>query len=223
MLSLLINHAPVLWQAFWLTCQLSFGATVLGFLLSLPLVACNRVAVLAPIAAAYRLFFRGTPLLVQLFLAYYGLAQFDAVRNGWLWQGFLSNPFWCALLVFSLNASAYMAEILLGAIRTIPKGLIEAAAAVGMSRWQTAVRVVYPQAFTLSIPAYGNEMVLLVKASALASTITLMDLMGVTKTLIAETYQAVPLLFMAGVAYFLLNMLIQQGFLVLEKRVGLRV
>ena len=139
-------------------------------------VSANPVIRVLPLA--YTFFFRGTPLLVQLFLFYYGLAQFEAVRESIFWP-YLREAYWCALLVFALNTGAYTTEILRGAIQAVPRGEVEAAQAIGMSRALMLRRITLPIAYRIALPAYSNEIILMLKGSALASTITLLDLTGI--------------------------------------------
>src|SRR6185437_4867595 len=138
-------------------------------------------------AYAYVFFLRGTPLLIQIYLVYYGLSQFPELRNSVLWP-FLREPWWCALIAFSLNTSAYVSEVMRGAITAVPRGQIEAAKAVGMPALMRLRKVVFPQAVQIGLPAYSNEIILMVKASSLASTVTLLDLTGVARSLASETY-----------------------------------
>jgi polar amino acid transport system permease protein len=188
-LALMLRSLPALLEGAWVTIQLVALALLAGFAVALP-VALMRVSrrrwLRAP-AFAYVFCFRGTPLLVQIYLAYYGLGQFEAIRQSALWP-VLREPYWCAILAFALNTAAYTAEILLG-----------------MSRTLLFRRIVFPKAFRLALPAYGNEIILMVKASALASTITLLDLTGVARTIIARTFAPVELFLAAGALYLLIN------------------
>lgn len=214
---MITEYLPELLAGAGLTLQLVALATVLGLVLAM-IVALARLSkspfLWAP-AYGYVFFFRGTPLLVQLFLIYYGLSQFESVRSSVLWP-ILREPFWCALIAFSLNTSAYAAEIIRGAIQAVPKGQIEAAMAVGMSRLTQFRRVVLPQAARIGLPAYSNEVILLIKASSLASTVTLLDLTGVARSISAETYRPVALLTMAALIYLAINFTMTRFFNVLE-------
>ncbi|GAA0592226.1 ABC transporter permease [Caenispirillum bisanense] len=196
---------PELLKGAWLTLQLVGVAILIGFTIALP-VALLRVSANPWVRAlpfAYIFFFRGTPLLVQMFLVYYGLSQFEAVRASFLWP-VLREAYWCAIIAFSLNTAAYSAEILRGAIQAVPPGEIEAARALGMSRALTYRRVILPRAFRICLPAYGNEVILMIKSSALASTITLLDLTGMARKIIAVTYQPVETFAAAGVIYLVM-------------------
>lgn len=197
--------------------SLSYGA---AFALSLVWLAFrfSGVGFLAAMVRAYSVFFRGTPLLVQLFLLYYGLSQFETVQRSFLWNGFLAEPLACALVTLTLNASAYIAEILHGGIQAIPKNSLDAARSFGMSPLVMARRIVLPLAFRNSLGGLNNEWILLIKGSAVASTITLMELTGITRTLIARTYSPFEFYGLACLLYFTLSLLSNRFFSHLEKR-----
>ena len=213
------ENLPQLLAGAWLTVQLVALAMVTGTALAFAL-ACMRTSrhgwLRAP-AYGYVFFFRGTPLLVQIFLVYYGLAQFAAVRDSFLWP-MLREPYWCAVLAFALNTAAYTAEIIRGGMQSVPRGEREAARSLGLSRWQELRLIILPRALRQALPAYGNEVILMLKGSALASTITLLDLTGVARTLIARTYLAVELFALTGLIYLLLTLLIVRGVRLLERR-----
>ena len=174
------------------------------------------------LTTAYVTFFRGTPLLVQLFLVYYGLAQFEAVRQGPLWT-YLRDPFWCATITMTLHTAAYIAEILRGAIQAIPPGELEAARALGMSKTQTLIYITLPRAARIGLPAYSNEVILMLKASSLASTITLLELTGMSRTIIARTYMPVEIFFAAGMFYLVIAYVMVRAFKLLERRLRVDV
>ena len=177
-------------DGFLVTLELSFGAVLLGLLLATPL-ALGRVYGSRPLSAAlfgYTYVFRGTPLLAQLFLIYYGSAQFQTtLAAAGLWWLF-RDPFFCSLLTFTLNTAAYQAEIFAGAIRAVPRGQIEAAHAAAMPPGLTARRIILPQAARLALRPFGNELILMVKASALASVVTVYDLLATAKLAFQRTY-----------------------------------
>jgi polar amino acid transport system permease protein len=216
---LIIKWLPRIAEGAWLTLELVGIAVIAGLILAIPLgiARSSRHWWLRAVPYAYIFFFRGTPLLVQLFLVYYGLAQFEAVREGPLWP-FLRDAYWCAIVTLTLHTAAYIAEILRGAIQAIPPGEIEAARALGMSRWQALLYIILPRAARIGLPAYSNEVILMLKASALASTITLLELTGMSRTIIARTYQPVEIFFAAGVFYLVAAYVLVQGFRLLERR-----
>lgn len=202
-----------------LTVQLVAIAAVLGVALAIP-VALGRLsdnrAVRAG-ATAYSIFFRGTPLLVQFFLVYYGLGQFGFIRDSFLWP-FLREAYVCALLTLTLNTAAYSGEVVRGGILSVPPGEIEAAKACGMS-WLTTLRLVtLPRAFSIALPAYSNEVIILLKGTSLASTITLLELTGMAQLAASDTYQPIQVFLLAGVIYYALTLVITRIFAMLEAR-----
>jgi octopine/nopaline transport system permease protein len=157
------------------------------------------------IANGYVFVFRGSPLLVQIFLIYYGLGQFRAeLQSIGLWQ-FVREPYWCAVLALSLNTAAYSSEIFRGAFQSVAAQQVEAARASGMSGPLLFRRIIFPIALRNALPAYGNEIILMIKATALASIITLMEVTGLASKLIAETFRAVEVFVVAGGIYLALN------------------
>ncbi|NAT36669.1 hypothetical protein CU661_02735 [Pseudomonas syringae pv. actinidifoliorum] len=180
----IIKWLPRLAQGATLTLELVAIAVIAGLILAIPMgiARASRHWPVRALPYAYIFFFRGTPLLVQLFLVYYGLAQFDAVRQGPLWP-YLRDPFWCAVVTMTLHTAAYIAEILRGAIQAVPVGEVEAARALGMSKWKALFYIVLPRAARIGLPAYSNEVILMLKASALASTVTLLELTGILQDL----------------------------------------
>lgn len=216
---LMFKWMPRLLEGAWLTLELVAIAVLAGLILAIPLGIARSAqqAWVRALPYGYIFFFRGTPLLVQLFLVYYGLAQFEAVRQSALWP-VLRDPYWCAVLTLTLHTAAYIAEILRGAIQAIPPGEIEAARALGMSRGQALLRIILPRATRIGLPAYSNEVILMLKASALASTITLLELTGMSRTIIARTYQPVEIFLMAGLFYLLSAYVLVRLFRLLEKR-----
>ncbi|MFI3048072.1 Amino acid ABC transporter permease [Pseudomonas coronafaciens pv. coronafaciens] len=214
----IIKWLPRLAQGATLTLELVAIAVIAGLVLAVPLgiARASRLWSVRALPYAYIFFFRGTPLLVQLFLVYYGLAQFDVVRQGPLWP-YLRDPFWCAVITMTLHTAAYIAEILRGAIQAVPVGEVEAARALGMSKWKALFYIVLPRATRIGLPAYSNEVILMLKASALASTVTLLELTGMARTIIARTYMPVEIFFAAGMFYLVMTFVLVQGFRLLEK------
>jgi octopine/nopaline transport system permease protein len=189
-----------------LTLQLALLATMLGAVLALALAAMrvSGVAILDAAARLYVFAFRGSPLLVQIFLIYYGLGQFRAVRSSVLWP-FLREPYWCAVLALTLNTAAYASEIIRGGLLAVPHGQIEAARACGMSRSLAFRRIILPLALRQALPAYGNELIIMVKATSLASIITLMEITGIAAKLVSETYRVIEVFVVAGALYLVIN------------------
>lgn len=195
-----------------LTFQLVSVSLAAGFVLAI-LVALARLSPVPPLrwlAASYVFLFRGTPLLVQVFLIYYGLSQFPEIRQSFLWP-FLRQPYWCAILAFTLNTGAYGGEIIRGGIQSVPWGQVEAARVCGMSGWLLLRRIVLPIGLRQALPAYGSEMILMVKATSLASIITLMEVTGIAQKLISETYRAVEIFICAGAIYLTINFVLTRA------------
>jgi octopine/nopaline transport system permease protein len=192
-----------------LTLKLAFLSVALGAVIGLilALMRLSGVALLDWIARLYLFVFRGSPLLVQIFLIYYGLGQFAWIRASVLWP-FLREPFWCAVLALTLNTAAYASEIFRGGLLSVPSGQIEAARACGMSRTLLLRRIVLPSAVRQALPGYGNEIILMVKATSLASIITLMEVSGLAAKIISDTYRAIEVLTVAGVIYLGINFLL---------------
>lgn len=166
---------------------------------------------------AYTYVIRGTPLLLQLFLLYYGLAQFEAVRDSALWP-WLRSAWFCAVAAFALNTCAYTTEILYGAMRALPAGEIEAAKSLGMSRWVTFRRIVLPSAWRRALPAYGNEVVLMLHGTSLASIVTLYDLTGAAREVNSRYYMPFEAFITAGVGYLLITFVLVALFRAAERR-----
>jgi octopine/nopaline transport system permease protein len=205
-----------------LTLQLAASAVFYGLFLAVALAFAMRSdrALLAWPARAFVFVFRGTPLLVQVFLIYYGLGQFRPfLQELDLWW-FFRSPWYCVLLALTLNTAAYGAEIVRGGLQSVPAAQVEAARAYGMSGFTLYRRIIGPQALRQALPAYGNEVVLMVKATALGSTVTLMELTGIAHKLNAETFRAFEIFLVAGAIYLAINVVLTQIVSVLERRVA---
>ncbi|HEY6610013.1 MAG TPA: ABC transporter permease [Pseudomonas sp.] len=203
---LLVKWTPKMLDGVALTLELVAIAVVAGLLLALPLGIgrASRHWHVRALPSAYIFFFRGTPLLLQLFIVYYGLAQFPAVRQSVLWP-FLRDPYWCALLTMTLHTAAYIAEIMRGAIHAVPVGEVEAARALGMSKRQALWHIILPRAARIGLPAYTNEVILMLKASAVVYTVTLYDIMGMAKTISSRTYEQMFFFVYAGALYLIIT------------------
>lgn len=189
-IEIILQYWPRLLDGTLMTIKLTLLGALIAALVS-PGFALIRTQA-SPLAQAplrlYMSFMRGTPILAQLFLIFYGSGQFRPILQEWgLWNIF-RDPFNCALLAFALNSTAYQTEILRGGIRGVPQGEIEAARAIGMKPHQTLRRVVFPHAYRIAWPALGNEIILLMKASALASVVTVFDLLGRTRQVFSRTF-----------------------------------
>lgn len=188
--AIFLQYWPDLVSGALMTLRLAVTATVLGAIIALPLaiIRANGNRAGRSVVAVFVSFLRGTPMLAQLFLIYYGSGQFRAeLQDLGLWSYF-REPMFCALLTFTLNTAAYQTEILRGGIRSVPRGEVEAGSAIGMSRMTLYRRVVLPHAYRISLPALGNEFVLMVKGSAIASVVTILDLLGTTRLIFSRTF-----------------------------------
>ncbi|CAN5653105.1 ABC transporter permease [soil metagenome] len=217
--SLIAEVFPRLLEGAGLTLQLTLAALIAGFVLALPLSLLRTAS--SPLLSwpiqAYTFVFRGTPLLVQLFLIYYGAGQIAWIRASPAWF-LLRDPYWCALVAFSLNNAAYTVEILRGGIRAVPAGDVEAAKALGMSYVLRTRRILLPGAFRIAMPAYANEVVLMLKARSLASTITLMEITGTARKIVSETFSPYEVFISAAMIYLALTFVIVRLFRYLEHR-----
>ncbi|MBY7780531.1 ABC transporter permease [Vibrio fluvialis] len=213
--SLIIGSLPIYFSGLWTTVWLVGLSLVIGLSIAIPLAIArnSRNYVISTPAWGYIYFFRGTPLLVQLYLIYYGMDQFFPVK-GTLWE----NAWFCALVAFVLNTSAYTAEIIRGAINGLPKGEVEAAKAYGMGTWKTYCRVVLPSALRRALPAYSNEVIFMLHGSAVAGIVTIMDLTGAARLVNSRYYAPFESFLTAGLFYMSLTFMIIFCFKKAEKR-----
>ena len=210
---------PQLLDGTLITLKLVFVTMIAGAVLAIPLALARNAKsrLLSWPAFIYIYFFRGTPLLVQLFIINYGFSQFEGLRNSPLWA-FFGDSYWCSVLAFTLNTTAYVGEIFRGAIKSVHRGQIEAAISIGMSRFQIYKRIITPQAAAIALPGYSNELVLSMKGTSLASTVALLEITGITRNLIAETFMPMELFFIAGVIYMILSAVFIAALSLVEKR-----
>jgi arginine/ornithine transport system permease protein len=213
------SNLPLYWDGMWLTLQLLAGALILGLLGALPLSiarASTNPWISRPVWL-YTYIMRGTPMLVQLFLIYYGLAQFDWVRESPAWP-LLSQPWFCAVLAFALNTCAYTIEIIAGAMRATPPGEVEAARSLGMSRSQVYLRILLPSAFRRALPSYSNEAIFMLHGTSLASIVTLMDLTGVARDVNSRFFAPFEAFILAAAFYLVLTFAMVGLFHLAERR-----
>jgi octopine/nopaline transport system permease protein len=199
-----------------LTVELTFISVSVGGALAV-LLAVLRASFMpfAWFVRGYVFVLRGTPLLLQIFLIYYGLGQFAAVRASMLWP-FLREPYWCAILALSLNTAAYGSEIIRGGLQSVPFGSVEAARVSGMSGLLLYRRIILPLAVRQALPAYGNELIAMVKSTSLASIVTLMEISGIAYAIISETYRALEVFLCAGLIYLAINFVLTRAIAGLE-------
>ncbi|MEH6456245.1 MAG: ABC transporter permease [Cocleimonas sp.] len=215
--SIIFENLPLLFKGLNLTIQLLIISLILGFVMAIPLAvaAASKTTWLRLPSKIFIYIFRGTPLLIQIFIIYYGLSQFEWLRESFLWV-FFKEAYWCAILAFSLNTAAYTAEIFRGAIVQTPKGEMEAAVACGMSRFDQYRHVILPSALRRAIPMYGNEVIFMLHATVLAGVITLVDLFGAAKIINSRHYAPFESFISAGVFYLALTFTIVFAFKLIE-------
>lgn len=204
----LITHAlPVLMTGFWVTVYIGLGAICLASVLGLGLALMRRSRnrLVAGGAGLYSTLFRGTPLLIQLFVLYYGVGTIAFVRDTPILWWLFSDGARCAILAIGLNSGAYMSEALRGGLQSVPQGQIDAAYACGMSRVQALRRIIFPLAIRQAFPAYSNELALAIKGTSLASTITVMELTGYAKRLMSQSFLIIETFIIAGALYLMIN------------------
>lgn len=219
MFEILINYGPRLLQGALMTLQLTFFSVLIAALLSLPLAILRRsddILYQWPIRL-FVSFFRGTPLLAQLFLVYYGAGQFrpELVEMGVWW--FFREPYYCALLTFALNSTAYQLEILRGGLQAVPYGEVEAGIALGLPRRLLYQKIILPHAYRIAFPALGNEIILMLKGGAIASVITLLDVMGHTRRIFSQTFD-ISVYFWAALIYLTITSVFVLVWRLVEKR-----
>ena len=218
-IELILNSFPKLLSATVITLKLLSVSMIIGLFIGL-LFAILRIKnnpILKKFSYIYSYIFRGTPLLVQIFIIYYGFGQVEFIRESFLWV-ILKEPYWCAIIAFALNTGAYTSEILRSAFQTIKPGFIEAGKSLGISNKIIFYKVQIPIAIRQSLPAYGNEIILMLKGTSLASTVTLMDLTGVAKYIISTTFKPIEVFIIAGSIYLFLTFIIHNSIRILEKK-----
>ena len=218
-LELMVSSFPKLLNATLVTLKLLSLSLIFGLILGLffAILRLNKNIFLNRFSYFYSYIFRGTPLLVQIFIIYFGLGQIEFLRSSFLWI-ILKEPYWCAIIAFSLNTGAYTSEILRSAFETINKGFIEAGDSLGISKKIIFYKIQIPIAIRQSLPAYGNEIILMLKGTSLASTVTLMDLTGVAKYIISTTFKPIEVFIVAGGIYLFMTFIIHNFIRYLEKK-----
>ncbi len=218
-LELMINSFPKLLNATVVTLKLLSASLIIGLFIGLlfAILRLNKNVFINKFAYVYSYIFRGTPLLVQIFIIYFGLGQIEYLRSTVLWV-VLKEPYWCAIIAFALNTGAYTSEILRSAFQTIKPGIIEAGKSLGIPNKIIFYKIQIPIAIRQSLPAYGNEIILMMKGTSLASTVTLMDLTGVAKYIISTTFKPVEVFVVAGGIYLFMTFIIHNTIKFLEKK-----
>ena len=216
---LMFTSFPKLLSASLITLKLLSVSLIIGMFLGLffAILRLNKNKIINKFAYGYSYVFRGTPLLVQIFIIYFGLGQIEYLRTTFLWA-ILKEPYWCAIIAFALNTGAYTSEILRSAFQTIKPGIIEAGKSLGISNKIIFYKIQIPIAIRQSLPAYGNEIILMMKGTSLASTVTLMDLTGVAKYIISTTFKPIEVFIVAGGIYLFMTFIIHNVIKYLEKK-----
>ena len=215
----MINSFPKLLGAAVITLKLLSVSLIIGLFIGLlfAILRLNKNILINKFAYGYSYLFRGTPLLVQIFIIYFGLGQIEYLRTTFLWT-ILKEPYWCAIIAFALNTGAYTSEILRSAFQTIKPGIVEAGKSLGMPSKIIFYKIQIPLAIRQSLPAYGNEIILMMKGTSLASTVTLMDLTGVAKYIISTTFKPIEVFIVAGGIYLFMTFVIHNLIKFLEKK-----
>jgi arginine/ornithine transport system permease protein len=221
--SIFINEYQFYLAGLWTTIWLVALSLLLGLFIAVPvgLLRSSENWLIKGPAWSFMYFFRGTPLLVQLFLIYYGAAQFDLIHETWLWHYF-QEAWFCALLAFTLNTGAYTAEIIRGVISTMPKSELEAAKAYGMSEGQILRRITLPNSLRRALPAYSNEIIFMIHGSAIAGIVTIVDITGAARVVNARYYAPFEAYFGAALLYMCLTFSVIFAFKKWESRYSTR-
>ena len=216
---LMVASFPKLLNAALITLKLLSVSLIIGLFIGLlfAILRLNKNIFINKFAYGYSYLFRGTPLLVQIFIIYFGLGQIEYLRSTVLWT-VLKEPYWCAIIAFALNTGAYTSEILRSAFQTIKPGIIEAGKSLGIPNKIIFYKIQIPIAIRQSLPAYGNEIILMMKGTSLASTVTIMDLTGVAKYIISTTFKPIEVFIIAGGIYLFMTFIIHNLIKYLEKK-----
>ena len=219
--TIMVTSLPKLLGAAVITLKLLSLSLFFGIFIGLlfAILRLNKNPIINRFSYGYSYVFRGTPLLVQIFIIYFGLGQIEYFRTTFLWVIF-KEPYWCAIIAFALNTGAYTSEILRSAFQTIKPGIIEAGKSLGISNKIIFYKIQIPVAIRQSLPAYGNEIILMMKGTSLASTVTLMDITGVAKYIISTTFKPIEVFVTAGSIYLFMTFLIHNLIKYLEKKYG---
>lgn len=216
---LILSHWDIFLRGMLNTVALVLIGLVFGAMIALPMAIARwqRTPVVAPFVGAFVYVFRGTPMLVQAYVIYYGLAQFDWVRDSIFWT-VLKEPWWCCAIAFAINSAAYQVEIYRGGLDAVPKGEIEATIAIGMTRTMALRRIILPSALRRCLPMIANESLFLLHGSAIASMLTVIDVLGAGRKLNAQYYLAYEGFLAATAIYMLLVWGITRVLALVEQR-----
>lgn len=218
---LIVDSIPKILEGLGITLELLAYSSVIGLALAIVilLMRISGLWFLSWPAMVYIYIFRGTPILVQIFVIYHGLPQFEFIRDSFFWP-VLREPFGCCVVALSLNSGAYVSEILRGGVLGVERGVLEAGKALGLSPPQRFVYLTTPIAVRLALPAYSNDFISMLKATALASTVTLLDVTGVARTIVSETFAPYEIFIAAALIYLVLTWVFQRCFGLIERRMS---
>ncbi|MEP2783595.1 MAG: ABC transporter permease [Pseudoruegeria sp.] len=219
--NIIVDALPKMLMGIGLTFQLLIISAILGLILAigLMLMRISGKWYLSWPAQVYIYVFRGTPILVQIFIVYYGFPQLDFIRDSFLWPVF-RDPFGCAIFALTLNTGAYVSEILRGGVLGVDRGVLEAGSALGLTVRQKFIYLTAPIASRLALPAYGNDIISLLKSTALASTITLADMTGIARTIVAQTFAPYEIFISLAIVYMILTWILQKSLGRVERHLG---
>ena len=205
---LIISSFPKMLGAAVITVKLLAFSLAIGLLIGLffAVLRLNKNIFINKFAYGYSYLFRGTPLLVQIYIIYFGLGQIEFIRSTFLWV-ILKEPFWCGVLALTINTVAYGSEIFRGGIQSVTKGQIESGLSLGFNKFMLLRKVILPIALRKVLPSYGNELILMVKATSLVSLTTYMEMTGIARKIMAKTFAPVEAFIAAGILYLFLNFL----------------
>jgi octopine/nopaline transport system permease protein len=208
---LIISSFPKMLGAALITVKLLAFSLAIGLLIGLffAVLRLNKNIFINRFAYGYSYLFRGTPLLVQIYIIYFGLGQIEFIRSTFLWV-ILKEPFWCGVLALTINTVAYGSEIFRGGIQSVTKGQIESGLSLGFNKFMLLRKVILPIALRKVLPSYGNELILMVKATSLVSLTTYMEMTGIARKIMAKTFAPVEAFIAAGILYLFLNFLMVQ-------------
>jgi His/Glu/Gln/Arg/opine family amino acid ABC transporter permease subunit len=216
---LILSHWDIFLQGMLNTIALVLIGLTFGAIIALPMAIARwqRTPIASPLVGIFVYVFRGTPMLVQAYLIYYGLAQFEAVRDSIFWT-VLREPWWCVAIAFAINSAAYQVEIYRGGLDAVPKGEIEAAVAIGMSHAKALRHIILPSALRRCLPMIANESLFLLHGSAIASMLTVIDILGAGRKLNAQYYLAYEGFLAATLIYMVLVWAITRILALVERR-----
>ncbi|WP_100329984.1 amino acid ABC transporter permease [Bacillus xiapuensis] len=220
-----IEHFPEVLKGVPVTLGIALVAIIIGSLigLGLALLRVYKIPVLHQTAAVYISFIRGTPLLVQLYVFFYGMPELlHWINETWntAWDAEAISPLWYAFIVYSMNASAYTAEIFRASLNSVSKGQMEACHSVGMTTWQGLRRIVFPQMIVMALPNMGNIFINLIKSTSLAFAVKVVEILAISKMIANQGYNFLEMYLVASIIYWVICLLLEVVFHYSEKYIS---